>query len=109
MSIEALLNHLIIIDKFHNDAKAEGIAKCAIDKGFKNLSKKQQAVLNPFLSQRCAGSIDPAGHHDTCQKILTNDELLSAYEESNGDDPQCESCRAQDSYYAYQKARIDSE
>ncbi|MEI8607954.1 hypothetical protein P4S70_01985 [Enterovibrio sp. Hal110] len=101
MSKEALLDHLIGLGKFQKKgAVAPRVAQLAVSKGFYNLTPVQQGILEPFLSEKCAGSTDPNGNHTDCTKILSDEELLNAYEESMDNIPVCESCSSQEAFYA---------
>ncbi|MBJ9640709.1 hypothetical protein I5520_01690 [Citrobacter sp. FDAARGOS_156] len=81
MSTESLLITLIKHDRFHEaNAMVPGIAQLAVDKGYDNLSAKQKAVLDPFLTQKCDGVTDPGGYHNHCSATLVDDELESAIE-----------------------------
>lgn len=111
MTTEALLRKLIEVDKFNKaPPMVAGIAQRAIDFGYNQLSKKQQEVLTPFLSEQCSGSTDPGGYHNGCQAILIEADLLEAYDlADNSDCIQCESCRQDDGYYAHQWEKIKRE
>ncbi|MEG2268163.1 MAG: hypothetical protein RSA84_12330 [Acinetobacter sp.] len=98
-------------DIFHDeDQMVSGIARLAVDQGFNSLSARQKHVLEPFLTQHCTGVTDPGDHHNGCNRELTDEALLEAYELS--DDSQsleCESCRDERGFYAHQWARIERE
>ncbi|MUK76617.1 hypothetical protein GNP84_06815 [Aliivibrio fischeri] len=111
MTTEKLLSTLIKIDKFHNSpTMVSGIAQLAIDKGYNQLSDKQKGILKPFLSEQCSGSINPGGYHNGCKTTLTESTLLDAYESTDdSDNLQCETCREEDSFYDYQREKLDQE
>ncbi|MBS3670214.1 hypothetical protein [Vreelandella boliviensis] len=88
----------------------EGIAKRAITNGISTLSPKQQAVLNPYLSQYCSGVTNPGGHHNDCFTVLEGEALLDAYRRC--DDSEClvcESCENEAGFYANQWEKISRE
>ena len=75
-----------------------GIAQRAVDPahGYESLSAAQKRVLEPFLTQPCAGHTDPGGHYNDCEQVLTGAELLEAYEQSDDvESPECANCRSQ--------------
>ncbi|MGF1903546.1 hypothetical protein [Aliivibrio salmonicida] len=111
MIIEKLLTTLIEIDKFHNSSTmVSGIAQLAIDKGYNLLSDKQKAILKPFLSEPCSGSINLERHHNGCKTILIDAILLDAYESTDDSETlQCETCREEDSFYYYQREKLNQE
>ena len=101
--MEQLLVTLIKFDAFCNaGSMVEGIAKRAIDEGYETLSVKQKAVLTPFLSKMCSGSTDPGGYHNGCEKMLSDGDLVEAYELSEGGELQCEDCRSEDASYEHE-------
>jgi hypothetical protein len=89
---EKILDYQLNHDVFANAKypSAEGIAKCAIEKGFSTLSSKQVAVLKPYLSVTCSGVTNPGEHHNGCLVELEGNNLLDAYEQS--DDTECLIC-----------------
>ncbi|EOI3433660.1 hypothetical protein ACMSW4_003869 [Cronobacter sakazakii] len=81
MSTESLLDAMLQHDRFHNqNTMVTGIAQRAVDHGYDSLSAKQKAVLEPFLTEKCDGVINPGGHHNDCHALLEGDELESAVE-----------------------------
>lgn len=96
-------------DQF-DDSKILGIARLAMDRGFSTLSVAQQRVIEQHLTQICAGSTDPGGYHNGCTTELIAGELADAYgNDYEGNGPQCESCREEDSFYEHQWSRIEAE
>lgn len=74
-----------------------GLAKRAVDPnyGYASLSEARKRVLEPFLTQPCAGFITGGGHPNDCPEFLTGTALLEAYDQSDDiDGLQCASCRA---------------
>ena len=105
MSNEQILDYLLEHEVLDNEEKkVSGIAKLAVDKGYDTLSHAQKAVIAPWLTANCSGSIDPGGHHNGCSVELTEDDLLEAlYLAEDYESIQCESCRSDDSYYAHER------
>lgn len=99
-TIEKILSYQLEHDLFHDqDNKVSGIAKLAIDKGYAQLTEKQKYVLEDQLHQACSGYTNPGGHHNECDKKLSGEELLDAYQQC--DDPEslmCEACRDEAGY-----------
>lgn len=108
--IEDILRHQLEVDAFHaEDAMVSGIARLAVDSGYDNLSPAQQRVLARFLSKKCSGFTDPAGHNN-CDVILEGEALAEAYDDSDdGESLQCEACRAERDYIAYREEKIREE
>ena len=72
---------------------AGGLAQKAIDEGYTSLSAGQRSILKPFLSFLCCGVTNPGGHHNDCNRVLTEQCLLEAYHESEDNEfIQCENC-----------------
>lgn len=99
-TIEKILAIQLDRDLFNGEPDlVSGIAKRAVDKGYDSLSEPQKAVLSSHLTKHCSGHTNPGGYDNECDKELSGDELLNAYEQC--DDPeclQCESCIAEASY-----------
>ncbi|MEG6149733.1 hypothetical protein UXN82_04355 [Enterobacter hormaechei] len=106
--IESLLEKMLECDAFHHaDSMVSGIAQAAIDKGFNNLSVKQQKVLEPFLTHKCAGTRDPGGYHNGCEKQMSGSELEEAYEQQGYyDDLLCQDCREESDGYEIERERF---
>ncbi|HEY8939440.1 MAG TPA: hypothetical protein VIM59_04595 [Cellvibrio sp.] len=113
MSIEEkILEQQIARGVFENAefSGTEGIARLAVDKGFRTLSEKQQKVLEPYLSAVCSGVTDPGGHHNECSAQLDGQELLDAYLRCEDTESlTCESCYNEEGYYAHQWEQISQE
>ncbi|RAT12199.1 MULTISPECIES: hypothetical protein [Lonsdalea] len=109
--IEDILRIQLEKDIFHDENKmVSGIAQLAVAEGFNTLSARQQHVLEPFLTQHCAGVVDLGGIHNGCNRALTDEALLDAY--SSSDDAlslQCENCQEERSFYDNRRARIERE
>lgn len=103
----ALIKH----DMFQNeDAMVTGIAQKAIDNGFDNLSVRQKAVLEPFLTRQCPGIFDPGDHHNNCQNILEGGELVAAINQSGYyGEIICRDCRDEKDGYTREWERIEAE
>lgn len=99
-TIEKILSIQLDRDIFHNEEQlVSGIAQRAVGNGYDSLTEKQQDVLNEHLTQYCSGHTDPGGHHNDCDKELSGDELLNAYEQCDDTESlQCESCLSEASY-----------
>lgn len=63
------------------DPMVKGIAQLAMSQGFDHLTARQQAVLQPHLTQVCAGVTDPGGHHNDCNAALEGKKLAVALEQ----------------------------
>lgn len=88
----------------------EGIARFAIDRGFEKLSVKQQAILKPYLSQRCSGVTDPGGHHNGCSVNLEGEALLGAYHRCDDTESlMCDSCEDEAGLYIHQWEKLSKE
>lgn len=73
MSIEEKILEQQIARGIFENAKfpgTEGIARLAVNKGFRTLSEKQKKVLEPYLSTVCSGVTGPGGHHNECSAEL---------------------------------------
>lgn len=109
--IERILDIQLKMDVYANeDRKVAGIAQSAIVNDFANLTEPQQAVLKPFLTQKCSGVTDPGDHHNGCEAPLEDDDLLEAY--TFCDDPEvllCPGCRQEEHDYVVEKAELDAE
>ncbi|OSN01303.1 hypothetical protein [Lonsdalea populi] len=93
---------------YHEKQMVSGIAQLAIDNGFNSLSTRQQQVLKPFLTQHCAGFVDPGGTHNGCNRELTEEALLDAYRLSDDTQSlQCETCLEEKSFYDNRRARFE--
>ena len=89
---------------------AQGLAQRATDNGYSTLSTPQQSVLAPFLTQTCCGVVNPGGHHNDCNIVLTEQSLLDAYHESDDSESlQCESCIQEAGDYVREWERIQRE
>ncbi len=108
---ERILNYQITHGVFDGeDPKVSGIAQYAVDNGFASLTPKQQNVIEPFLTQSCSGITDPGGYHNECEQTLMGEELLEAYELCDDSESlECESCRSESSFHAYQRDRHERE
>ena len=72
----------------------QSYAQLAVDKGFRALTSKQQAVINPFLQIKCEGVKKSNEQHNNCQNIIGGRELLAALEKTQLHTGwHCESCR----------------
>lgn len=92
-TIERILSIQLDRDIFHNEAPlVAGIAQLAIDKGYDSLTEKQQDVLSEHLTKYCSGHTNPGGYHNDCDKELSGERLLNAYEQY--DDPECLQCES---------------
>ncbi|QXH55127.1 hypothetical protein [Pseudomonas maumuensis] len=92
------------------EAMVRGIAQLAVDQGFENLSDRQQAVLQPHLTQACAGVEDPGGYHNDCNVILEGRALAVALEqEGYYGAVLCEDCVNETEQYAQEWERIKRE
>ncbi|MEP8557343.1 hypothetical protein ABKW12_20780 [Enterobacter hormaechei] len=111
MSTESLLDAMLKHDRFHNqNAMVPGIAQRAVDNGYDSLTEKQQAVLYPFLTEKCDGVTNPGGHHNDCQVILEGDDLESAIEnEMYYGGLLCPSCVDEKEHYKAEWERIQRE
>lgn len=104
--IEDILTLHLRNDEFHgHDDMCAGIAQLAVDRGYDTLTNAQQRVLSPFLSTHCSGYSDPATHHP-CNALLEGESLLAAYENSDFDSLQCESCRGEAAIIAHDRERF---
>ncbi|WP_345882398.1 hypothetical protein [Shewanella algae] len=104
--IEDILTIQLRNDEFYeHDNRCAGIAQLAVDRGYNTLTDAQQRVLSPFLSKHCSGYSDPATHYP-CDAVLEGESLLAAYENSDFDSLQCESCRAEAAIIAYDRERF---
>ena len=94
---ESILRRQIDGGVFENEAQmVGGLAQRAVDDGYDTLSAGQKRVLEPFLTQPCAGHTDPGGHYNDCEQVLTGAELLEAYEQSDDvESLECANCRSQ--------------
>lgn len=93
----------------HGDT-VTGIAQRAVDQGFENLSDRQKAVLQPYLTQACAGVEDPGGHHNDCNVILEGRALAAALEqEGYYGAVLCEDCVNETEQYEQEWERIRGE
>ncbi|MCY1440026.1 hypothetical protein D9M71_562830 [compost metagenome] len=73
----------------------QSYAQLAVDKGFRALSSKQQAVVSPFLQKKCEGMKKPNEKHNNCQNIISGRELVTALEKSEHYKGwRCESCQS---------------
>jgi hypothetical protein len=108
---EAILENLLGRDAFHaEEKKVSGIAQKAVSQGYHSLTVPQLAVISPWLSTNCNGSTDPGGHHNGCNIQLVDTAFLEALEETDDVEcVQCESCREEDSLYAYQYNKLMDE
>ena len=96
---ESILRRQLEGGVFDNvEKKVNGLARRAVDPahGYESLTADQKRVLDPFLTQPCAGHTDPADEHNNCQQVLTGAELLEAYEQSDDvESLECSDCRSQ--------------
>ena len=89
---------------------AEGLARRAVEHGYKSLSPAQKDVLDPFLNQICSGCKDPGGYNNGCEAELYGAELKDAIDYCDDVEClQCESCREETGYYRAQWQRIEDE
>lgn len=96
------------LDEF--DTMVKGIAQLAVDQGFDNLTARQQAVLGPHLTQKCAGVTDPGGHHNDCNVVLEGKKLAAALEqEGYYGSVLCEDCINESEQYNREWERIQAE
>lgn len=87
-----------------------GLAQKAVDEGFEALSAKQQAILEPHLTQACDGVTEPGGYHNNCEAVLEGEELLTAYESQGYYDALlCQDCIDEKEEYDRQWERISRE
>lgn len=92
------------------DHKVKGIAQLAVDRGFDHLTARQQAVLQPYLTQVCAGVTDPGGHHNDCSVALEGKKLAVALEqEGYYGSVLCEDCIGESEQYDRDWERIQAE
>lgn len=106
--VESLLKTMLECDAFYEaDGMVSGIAKAAIANGYNNLSVKQQAVLEPFLSRECGGVRDPGGYSNGCEKMISGQELEEAYEQQGHyGDLLCQNCREESDGYDIERERF---
>lgn len=106
--VESLIKTMLDCDAFHEaDNMVSGIAKAAVAKGFDNLSVRQQAVLEPFLSHECGGVRDPGGHSNGCAKVISGSELQEAYDQQGYyGDLLCQDCREESDGYEIERERF---
>ena len=98
--IERILAFQIDHDLFSSEEdKVLGIARLAVDNGYNHLTDRQKNVLASHLTKRCTGHTDPGGHHNDCNRELSGENLLNAYEQCDDPDAlQCESCISEACY-----------
>lgn len=73
----------------------QNYVQLAIDKGYRALTSKQQAVVSPFLQRNCEGVKTPQNHNN-CQNIMGGQDLVAAAEHAaNYDGWLCDSCRGE--------------
>ncbi|VVN76670.1 hypothetical protein PS834_00787 [Pseudomonas fluorescens] len=97
MTIEReIFSALIAQNAFQGEKPSvQSYAKLAVDKGFRALSSKQQAVVSPFLKKQCVGIKEPNEKHNNCQNSIVGRDLLTALEKSESYKGwRCESCRS---------------
>jgi hypothetical protein len=106
-----VLEALIKNDIFHDeDETVHEIAKKAIDISFNTLSDHEKDVLEPFMTIECPGVVNPGGHHNNCQTVLDDEELIAAVQQhSNYGAIICESCRNESDDYRRTWERIQAE
>ncbi|POP42342.1 hypothetical protein CHU32_03655 [Superficieibacter electus] len=111
MSNESLLQTLLDHDVFAEEEQmVSGIARNAIDNGYNSLSGPQKRVLEPFMSQTCDGVEDPGGYHNDCRRVMTDDELQTAYENQGYYDALlCSDCINEYESYEAARGRLDAE
>lgn len=109
---QAILSHQLEHGVYDNasPAFAEELARKSTDTGYASLSSAQQSVLAPFLTQICCGVVNPGGHHNDCNRVLTEQILLDAYRESDDSESiQCENCIQESVGYAEHWERFNRE
>lgn len=96
---ESILRRQLDGGVFENEAKmVSGIAQRAVDPahGYESLSAAQKVVLEPFLTRSCSGRTDAGGYYNECEQVLTGEDLLEAYDQSDDvESPECANCRSQ--------------
>ncbi|MBM3106063.1 hypothetical protein H8F21_16695 [Pseudomonas sp. P66] len=96
MTIEReIFSALIAQNAFQGEKPSvQSYAQLAVDKGFRALSSKQQAVVSPFLQKKCEGVKNPNEKHNNCQNTIGGRDLVTALEKAeNYKEWRCESCR----------------
>lgn len=108
---EEILEQHFEFDLFHNESQiVTGIARLAIDKGYTNLSAKQQGVIEKFLTKNCSGVTNPGGHHNNCQHVLEGEDLHDALLRLAWlEEPMCESCNDESERYQQEWEKIQAE
>lgn len=93
MTIEReIFSALIAQNAFQGEKPSvQNYAQLAVDKGFRALTSKQQAVVSPFLKKQCEGTKEP----NNCQNTIGGRDLVTALGNSeNYKGWRCESCRS---------------
>ncbi|WP_202210515.1 hypothetical protein [Pseudomonas paraversuta] len=97
MTIEReIFSALIAQNAFQGEKPSvQSFAQLAVDKGFRALSSRQQAVVNPFLKKQCEGIKQPNEKHNNCKNSIGGRDLVTALENSESYKGwRCESCRS---------------
>ncbi|EPJ93956.1 hypothetical protein [Pseudomonas psychrophila] len=97
MTIEReIFSALIAQNAFQGEKPSvHSFAQLAVDKGFRALSSRQQAVVNPFLKKQCEGIKQPNEKHNNCKNSIGGRDLVTALEKSESYKGwRCESCRS---------------
>lgn len=93
MTIEReIFSALIAQNAFQGEKPSvQNYAQLAVDKGFRALTSKQQAVVSPFLKKQCEGTKES----NNCQNTIGGRDLVTALGNSeNYKGWRCESCRS---------------
>lgn len=97
MTIEReIFSALIAQNAFQSEKPSvQNYAQLAVDKGFRALSSKQQAVVSPFLKKQCEGIKESNEKHNNCQNTISGGDLVAALGKSESYKGwRCESCRS---------------
>ena len=97
MTIEReIFSALIAHNAFEGEKPSvQSYAQLAVNKGFRVLSSRQQAVVRPFLKKQCEGIKKPNEKHNNCQNSVGGRDLVTALEKLESYKGwRCESCRS---------------